>query len=167
MEHFSCIVLDLERMRSSWADHMERNVLSSEPTRLLSLLRRFSDRKASDDRDKVYALLNLARNQAFLVLDYSLSVSRGFQATTLDIIENTGSPVVFAGNIGRKNRQDLPSWVLDWSATYDDLDRRRADNTEIYKAAGAMHLSVKRGEGGGGGGPVGLRSLRSPESQSP
>ncbi|CAG8957509.1 hypothetical protein HYFRA_00010375 [Hymenoscyphus fraxineus] len=99
MEHFFRIVLDLERMRSLSADHRERNVLSSEPTRLMSLLRRFSDRKASDDRDKVYALLSLARNQASLVLDYSPSVSRGFQATILDISESTGSLVVFAGDL--------------------------------------------------------------------
>jgi hypothetical protein len=135
LAYFSRIILDIERMRDIWKN--------SEQTALLPLLRRFSGRKASDDRDKVYALLSLARNQTTIVPNYSVSVPTVFQTTVLDIIQSTKSLAVLAGDLGRKDRQDLPSWVPDWSAAYDDLDRRRADNTEHYNATNGSRLYVQ------------------------
>ncbi|KAF8866325.1 HET-domain-containing protein, partial [Acephala macrosclerotiorum] len=126
LAYFARIILDIDRMRELWRDGKQ--------TTLLPLLRRFSGRKASDDRDKVYALLSLARDKTSIVPNYSLNVSTVFQATVLDIIQGTKSLAVLAGDLGRKDRQDLPSWVPDWSASYDDLDRRRADNMEHYNA---------------------------------
>ncbi|KAH9224348.1 heterokaryon incompatibility protein-domain-containing protein, partial [Leptodontidium sp. 2 PMI_412] len=51
LSFFSRIVLDIYHLRCQWG--------KAETTTLLSLLRQFSNRKASDDRDKVYALLGL------------------------------------------------------------------------------------------------------------
>jgi hypothetical protein len=126
LTYFSRIILDIERLRELWRDGQE--------TALLQLLRRFSGRKASDGRDKVYALLSLARSQTSIVPNYSHNVPRVFQSTVLDIIQTMGSLDVLAGDLGRKDRQDLPSWVPDWSATYDDLDRRRSEDTRSYNA---------------------------------
>jgi len=123
---FARITLDIDRMRGLWR--------SGKQTALLPLLRRFGGRKATDDRDKVYALLSLAREGTSLTPNYQLAVPKVFLHTVLDIIKTTKSLKVLSGDLGRKDRQDLPSWVPDWSATYDDLDRRRADNTEHYDA---------------------------------
>jgi hypothetical protein len=135
LEYFSRIILDIDRMRKLWR--------SDEKSELLPLLRRFSGRKATDDRDKVYALLSLARNQKSIAPNYSLSVPQVFQAAVLDIFERTKSLAALAGDLGRKDRQDLPSWVPDWTAAYDDLDRRRADNAEKYNATGGCHVYVQ------------------------
>ncbi|KUJ14857.1 uncharacterized protein LY89DRAFT_783924 [Mollisia scopiformis] len=126
LTYFSQIVLDIDCMRTVWRHEKECD--------LLSLMRRSSGRKASDDRDKVFALLGLARGQTSIVPNYSLNVPEVFKETVLDLIRTTRSLDVLAGDLGRKDRQDLSSWVPDWSATYDDLDRRRADNTFKYNA---------------------------------
>ena len=126
LAYFSRIILDIDSMRELWRDGKQ--------TALLPLLRRFSGRQASDTWDKVYALLGLVRNGTSIAPDYSLSVPAVFQTTVLDVINHTKSLNVLAGDLGRKDRQDLPSWVPDWSAAYDDLDRRRAENTGDYRA---------------------------------
>lgn len=58
-------IFEIERLRTEWDD---RKV-----TTLLSLLQEFSSRKATDDRDKVFALLGLARDIKTIEPDYSLS----------------------------------------------------------------------------------------------
>jgi hypothetical protein len=145
---FSRVILDIERNRALWREGKQSS--------LLPLLRRFSGRKASDDRDKVFALLSLARNQTSIVPNYSLDVPAVFQNTVLDIIKITGSLAVLAGDLGRKDRQDLPSWVPDWSAAYNDLDRRRANNTENYNATSGSEASLQNH----GDGVIGLAGFQ-------
>ncbi|RDW57329.1 hypothetical protein BP5796_12779 [Coleophoma crateriformis] len=134
LEFFRGQVLDIDRMRHLWR--------SGKQPALLSLLRRFSGRKATDDRDKVYALLNLASDGLSFIPDYTQDVSAVFQTTVLEIIRQSTKLNVLSGDLGRKDRQDLPSWVPDWSAAYDDLDRRRADDTENYDATHGSELYV-------------------------
>ncbi|PQE32852.1 hypothetical protein CJF32_00001333 [Rutstroemia sp. NJR-2017a WRK4] len=112
----------------------------ADPAALLQLLRRFGDRKASDDRDKVYALLSLASSPTSILADYSVGVREVYIATTLDIIKRTKSLAVLTGDLGRKDRQDLPSWVTDWSASYDDRNRRRAEDIGVYNATSGCLL---------------------------
>ncbi|PVH83948.1 HET-domain-containing protein, partial [Cadophora sp. DSE1049] len=131
LSFFSRIALDIYHLRCRW-----ENV---ETTTLLSLLRQFSNRKASDDRDKVYALLGLVTERAasdapIIEPNYSLDTITVFKNTVLGIIESTGSLSILTGDLGRKNRQDLPSWAVDWSATSGEIDRRRAEDTENYNA---------------------------------
>jgi Heterokaryon incompatibility protein (HET) len=94
---------------------------------LLSLLRRFRSRAASDPRDKVYALLAISSEgrlsidgtlQPAIQPDYSLEASEVFVETTTTLIRETGSLSVIAGDVGilRKYRAQLPTWVPDWSA---------------------------------------------------
>lgn len=135
LEYFSRIILDIDRMRELWK--------SKKKSRLLTLLRQFSGRKASDDRDKVFALLSLTDRQTSVKPDYSLSVRQVFQTTILDIIQQTASLAALAGDLGRKDRQDLPSWVPDWTATYDDIDRRRAEKSREYNASGGCKVLVQ------------------------
>ncbi|KAH6720640.1 heterokaryon incompatibility protein-domain-containing protein [Leptodontidium sp. MPI-SDFR-AT-0119] len=141
LSFFSRIVLDIYHLRCQWG--------KAETTTLLSLLRQFSNRKASDDRDKVYALLGLvtettASGSQIISPDYSLDTVTVFKNTVLSIIESTGSLSILTGDLGRKNRQDLPSWAVDWSATSDDVDRRRAEDTEMYNASAGKIVRTQR-----------------------
>lgn len=86
---------------------------------LLNLPQRFRDRKASDPRDKVYALLSLVETGSAgstLVPDYSLSVKDVFIRAAISIIRASKSLSVLSTDNGRKVRTDLPSWVPDWDA---------------------------------------------------
>jgi len=139
LSFFSRIVLDIHHLRCRWEN--------AETTDLLSLLRQFSIRKASDDRDKVYALLSLvtdvtAYHARIIEPDYSVDTVTVFKNTVLGIIKSTGSLSILTGDLGRKNRQDLPSWAVDWSATSDDVDRRRAEDTENYNASAGVAVRV-------------------------
>ncbi|PQE07254.1 hypothetical protein CJF31_00004949 [Rutstroemia sp. NJR-2017a BVV2] len=140
LDYFSRIILDIERMRNHWKVRCLGPWSFDDPTALLQLLRRFGDRKASDDRDKVYALLSLAQSQTFILPDYSVGVREVYIATTLDIIKRTKSLAALTGDLGRKDRQDLPSWVTDWSASYDDRNRRRAEDIGVYNATSGCQL---------------------------
>jgi hypothetical protein len=104
---------------------------------LLGLLRRFRDRKASDPRDKVYALLSMARtphDRAPLLPDYSLSEVEVFTQATMESIYATESLSVFSTELGRKFRKDLPSWVPDWGAPGGNTYASRTEAMYLYQA---------------------------------
>ncbi|KAF2136613.1 uncharacterized protein K452DRAFT_313048 [Aplosporella prunicola CBS 121167] len=98
-------ILDIEHMRKRW--------VSKEETSLLPLLR-------------------LVRSQLPIKPDYTLDVTEVFQGTALGIMKTVKNLSVLNGDIGRKSRRDLPSWVPDWTAEYHELDRRRADTAGLY-----------------------------------
>lgn len=103
---------------------------------LLTLLREFRDRKASDPRDKVFALLSLAlfQKRPPIIPDYSMNESEVFRLVTREIIYDTESLSVLSTELGRKFRNDLPSWVPDWGASGGYTYNIRAEAVELYKA---------------------------------
>jgi hypothetical protein len=104
---------------------------------LLGLLRRFRDRKASDPRDKVYALLSMARTpqgRAPLQPDYSLSEVEVFTQATMQSIYATESLSVFSTELGWKFRKDLPSWAPDWGAPEGNTYASRTKAMYLYQA---------------------------------
>lgn len=135
LEFYTQTVLDIEAMRTRWA--------TQEPSSLLPLLRQFSGRKATDARDRVYALLGLVRGDLPVQPNYALGVVAVFQGTVLGIIDKTTTLDVLNGDIGRKSRQDLPSWVPDWTAEYYDLERRRAETVHLYEASCQCSIYVQ------------------------
>lgn len=100
---------------------------------LLHLLRTFRDRQASDSRDKVYALLSLANSS--IVPDYSKTEAEVFRRATEEcIFSSSQSLSVLNSDLGRKFRDDLPSWVPDWSASGSHINNiRAAVATECYR----------------------------------
>ncbi|RSL41564.1 hypothetical protein CEP54_015780 [Fusarium duplospermum] len=128
-------VEEIDRFRRAWGENDRPNILS--------LLREFSNRKASDERDKIYALLSLCDYKTGIWPDYSLEVRETYKMATLDIIQHARSLSVLTGDLGRKERQDLPSWVPDWSATFNEHDRRRARLFNYYNACGDANCSIK------------------------
>lgn len=104
---------------------------------LLDLLRQFRDRRASDPKDKVYALLSMAQVSSggdSLTPDYSLSEAEVFCKATLESIYSTESLSVFSTELGRKFRSDLPSWVPDWGAPGGHMYLLRAKTINHYNA---------------------------------
>jgi len=91
---------------------------------LNSLLRTFRNRQASDPRDKVYALLSLAPSS--MVPDYSISEVDVFCRATMECIYTSQSLAVLNNDLGRKFREDLPSWVPDWGSPGSPVQDARA-----------------------------------------
>lgn len=117
----------LEQTRRKW--HAEGG------TDLVRLLQEFSDRQATDDRDKVYGILSLAKHsEQYIKPDYELNISQTYRATALALIANGGAPACWAGDQKRKFNQGLPSWIPDWSTAIDPGDKRRMDLFESYGA---------------------------------
>lgn len=140
LEDFSQRITDIEELRSRH-NSQYRRVREPQPDSrsLLELLRRFRDRKASDPRDKVYALLSLVETDENtpaepIVPDYALSEAVVFAQATLHCIYTSGSLSVFSTELGRKFRDDLPTWVPDWSAPGSHTYTVRSRAVELYDA---------------------------------
>jgi hypothetical protein len=88
------------------------------------LLRTFRNRQASDPRDKVYGLLSLARSS--IVPDYSISEVDVFCRATMECISISRDLTVLNNDLGRKFREDLPSWVPDWGSAGSPIHEARA-----------------------------------------
>ena len=87
------------------------------PQTLLKLLESSRSCEASDDRDKIYALLGLSADAADLSLDinYSESSSQVFQRVARRLLLAEGGVETLYGAGGSRKLQDLPSWTPDWS----------------------------------------------------
>ncbi|RBR22060.1 hypothetical protein FVER53590_30327 [Fusarium verticillioides] len=118
-------IFEIERLRTEWADGKE--------TTLLSLLQEFSSRKATDDRDKVFALLGLAKDIKTIKPKYSLSTVEVYRSTVTDLIKHSGSLIALSGDMKRKNSGGIPSWIPDWSVGMEEPDRRRMQLDGLYK----------------------------------
>ncbi|KAK6956678.1 hypothetical protein Daesc_001957 [Daldinia eschscholtzii] len=103
---------------------------------LLTLLRATSNRKASDERDRVYALLGLLPVNLGIFPNYRVTTPRVYTEVVRRIIATTRSLDVLCGDLGRKSRGDLPSWVPDWSAITYDESYRTEIIAELYNACG-------------------------------
>ena len=81
-------------------------------------------RRASNPRDMVYGVLGLARNryQDIVVADYFASTEETFEASTVAMIERTGSLDVLSHlPLSGQRNLVLPSYVPDWTVPSEDL----------------------------------------------
>ncbi|KAH8879963.1 hypothetical protein GQ53DRAFT_833688 [Thozetella sp. PMI_491] len=113
---FTRQVSEVENLRRRW----EYDRGSS----LLSLLQEFLNRRASDERDKVYALLGLTKAKDTLATEYTITIDKVYERTAVAVINENKSLSVLFGDLQRKNRHSLPSWVPDWSAIIERSDLR-------------------------------------------
>ncbi|KAJ2989289.1 hypothetical protein NUW58_g3549 [Xylaria curta] len=134
-------VIDIDRLRQAWVE-------GQRPT-LLSLLRDFSYRRASDDRDRIYGLLGLCDSKTRVSPNYYLSAKEAYISAAISFIRTDQSLSILSGDLGRKNRNDLPSWVPDWSTTFEEYERQRADFFDFYTACGEAISIIGRDTGFG------------------
>ncbi|KAB8246757.1 heterokaryon incompatibility protein-domain-containing protein [Aspergillus flavus] len=123
---FSRRILSIESIRARWQ--------SPEQITLLQLLRQFSGREATDPRDKVYALLGLAKDKPSVEPNYAASERDVFVGTALDIISRSKSLGVLTGDFTMKNNHALPSWIPDWSSPFEASIQSRAESVKHYTA---------------------------------
>lgn len=141
LDDFAALVLSIEYTR------IERE--QGNPVQLLSLLRRFRTRKATDDRDKIIAFQGLANVSTTrpLAINYKMSKQELFTAATTHIIEQTQSLSVLHGDVMHSKPEELhsiknlsitefPSWVTDWSALPTDgvVEMDRLNRLKHYSA---------------------------------
>ncbi|KAE8135952.1 heterokaryon incompatibility protein-domain-containing protein [Aspergillus pseudotamarii] len=138
LAEFSRRILSIESIRTRWQ--------SPEQITLLQLLRQFSGRAATDPRDKVYALLGLAKDKPSVEPNYAASELEVFVDTALDIISRSGSLSVLMGDFTMKNSHALPSWVPDWSSPLEASIQSRVANVEHYTACNNTSIYVLREE---------------------
>ncbi|KAK8108523.1 hypothetical protein PG984_014324 [Apiospora sp. TS-2023a] len=135
LHHYSKTLSDVAHWRGLWREKQSLGHLGG-ASELLGLLRATGMRKASDDRDRVFALLGLVDLQERLVPDYQQSPASVFMSVCWASIRETQTLEALCGDLGRKNRSDLPSWTADWSAMVHDSDEVRIRMLEKYKACG-------------------------------
>lgn len=119
-------ILDLESVRIARIEEIR--------SPLLSMLRRFRTKKSSDPRDKVFALLGLAREhiQALVKPDYGLSEDEVMLRTTIAVISENRGLEPLAGRVA--GPEYLHSWVTNWYEPPAGNERERLDCLHFYDA---------------------------------
>lgn len=135
---FARQVFEIERSRREWK--------TKKGTGLLSLLQEFSGRKATDDRDKVFALLGLAGDIRSIKPNYSLSTVQVYRRTVIDLINQSGSLIALSGDMKRKNSRGIPSWIPDWSVAIEEPDRRRVHVEAVRKIRPRWRIQLVESE---------------------
>ncbi|KAE8329376.1 heterokaryon incompatibility protein-domain-containing protein [Aspergillus sergii] len=135
LAEFSRRIRSIESIRARWQ--------SPEQITLLQLLRQFSGREATDPRDKVYALLGLAKDQPTVEPNYAASELDVFVDTALDIISRSKSLCVLMGDFTMKNNHALPSWAPDWSSPFDASIQIRVESVTHYTACKDSNIDVR------------------------
>ena len=142
---FCATVLSIENTRREWA--------FQKPIQLLTLLRRFRSRQATDHRDKVFSLLGLVDRWMTIPLkiDYKMTKDELYIFTTLNVVEETQSLSILC-DIDQVAERRPPlggstfqepcqlSWVPDWSKVLadDGLESERSSRYGHY-SAGRTH----------------------------
>ena len=134
LEYFSKLVQDIARNRRSINEEASSNQQTA--ALMLNLLRTTGARKASDDRDKVFALLGLVSMETMFLPSYTMTTENVYTAIVSQIIAHGRSLAPLYGDLGRKNRKNLPSWVPDWSAIADGREISRTAHADLYNACG-------------------------------
>ncbi|KAI1130741.1 heterokaryon incompatibility protein-domain-containing protein [Nemania abortiva] len=121
-----------------------RLIGEAEYVKVLSLFtrQRFSDRKATDERDKIYALLGLAKEEGLLVPNYSVDIYTLYEETAIALIKNYYNLALFLGDLKRKNNKNLASWIPDWSAFFNKADHDRMALQGVYNACLRWYIVV-------------------------
>ncbi|KAL2694300.1 hypothetical protein Neosp_000877 [[Neocosmospora] mangrovei] len=104
-------------------DYFQRSLGSP----LLWLLRTFRHRHSSEPRDKIYALARLLNkldmgSKYKLRTDYSTSVATLFCRVAVLIMQETGLFWITSADLVAKSRDNLPSWVPNWTDGFTTPD---------------------------------------------
>lgn len=130
-----------QKLRGSWgsyflrgglADHsltepyeiisnLQRTLWFGRRTRLTDLLEQFRFWKATDPRDKVYALIGLSTSAGRdFPIDYTKSVTRVYMDLVIHLISLDKNLDILSHSSVSRTLDDLPLWAPDWSSGKDD-----------------------------------------------
>ncbi|KAI0153320.1 heterokaryon incompatibility protein-domain-containing protein [Xylariaceae sp. FL1272] len=138
LDQFARQIQDIHTRRAEW--RIDIKVTRARNKELaarnfLAMLRATAHRKASDDKDKVYALIGLVGDLS-LIPDYSVSTGQAYTAVARSIISCIRGFNGLIDDSGRKIQLGLPSWLPDWSSPVDNLTAVQAPAIEHYNACG-------------------------------
>lgn len=140
LHSFAEVVINIQYSHSRWKT--KTLTLPDAGRDLHILLQSTYNRKSSDDRDRVYALLGLLSHDLGITPDYYAKAPDVYVHTVRAIIGATGSLDVLYGDLGQKTRADLPSWVPDWGApTHGEGIRRTRAVRKVYNACNGLKFS--------------------------
>jgi hypothetical protein len=111
---------------------------------MIELLRRTRTYKASNERDKVFALKGIAIDgQGYSVVDYSLSPEQIFRSVAIHSLSELKSLACLssAGLRSPPLKLTLPTWVPDW--THNNDNRSVLGTGSRFSAAGSSTPSLK------------------------
>ncbi|KAI1260718.1 heterokaryon incompatibility protein-domain-containing protein [Xylariaceae sp. FL1019] len=148
---------DIEERRRAWSTQamLAKHTTPEQSARtLLAMLRETAHRRASDDRDKVYALFGLAADSLQLFPDYDVDVGTAYCQVARAIIHAQRGFDGLIHDIGSKTQPGVPTWVPDWSFPVDDRCSKRQSGAKLYNASGGwkycchpMSYSARFGDG--------------------
>ena len=131
---------------------------SSDQPGLMTILRRTKGCKCTDQRDRIYAILNLVKMQERVHIrpDYSKSTREVFEEVVLKSIFEAGRlSVITACEIHTTKLVELPSWVPDWTnarlcnpiwnpkACHNSFAHVQHEGNGVLKAVGVEAATVK------------------------
>ena len=106
------------------------------PSRLRDLLYRTRYAQCSDERDRVYAILNLSRDFSRIEPDYSKTTRDVFKSVVLAYTSRKDLIVLSQCEMRENNEKGVPSWVPDWTMAKESrrLDLVRACSGTVAQA---------------------------------
>lgn len=140
---FANKVGDLARWRKVWQKHPDSKVF------LLQLLRQFRRRDTTDAKDKVYSLIPLVTawgKAEHMEVHYEWTDAQVYHLLVRHLIEVSENILVLTGTTEKSPelKNELPSWVPDWTVKGDEHELARLLRTTLYKASGDETLPVLR-----------------------
>ncbi|KAK2736938.1 heterokaryon incompatibility protein [Colletotrichum kahawae] len=125
--------------------------MQKEKLRFDEVISKFRTRRATDPRDKVFALLGISRGVRTASIDYALTTTQVFEATTREIMSYCKNLDILSHCTNQAYRETatagLPSWVPDWGAEYHPNDGLNGDFyltthrlafLDVYNACGKL-----------------------------
>lgn len=144
MEEFARKVNDLDDLRQIWRQTSESR--NTDETSLLGLLWKFRNRKSTDDRDKVFALLSLTKNwgkQSQISAEYHWTPEMTYRTVVEKLIAVDESLRVLMSHTEKKRLKTLPSWVPDWTYSPRKYELERLQRIPLYNASNGVKPSVR------------------------
>lgn len=132
-------------------------ISSDDQPSLRTILRRTKDCQCSDERDRIYAVLNLVNQPERLDIkpDYSKSIGEVFQHVALQSIFEVGRLSIITACEMHQRPREMPSWVPDWrtrkqckdiwnpKACWNSLPQVRYEHNGILKVMGSNAATIE------------------------
>ncbi|KAK3320443.1 heterokaryon incompatibility protein-domain-containing protein [Cercophora scortea] len=112
-------------------DNLQRRFRAEHGVDLHHLLTGFTSRRSTDDRDRIFGLLGLAKPGNSIVPDYGLEVIDVYQTAAVALLNESRTFSSLSSLIWRKRMLNLPSWVPDWTMEASFAAESTAD-TQIH-----------------------------------